>query len=283
AFNQAINLGCQKALVFNRKGISLLNLGAIDAAITSLKRACDIEPTVAEYQAYLGLGLAHSGRNKEAMSIYEKALSLNKDDAKTWFYYGCALYNSGNLELSLDALEKALSISPSLSKTWSLKGDIHCIKEDYQEALKAYDRSLESHVSFEVMQKKVYVLGTCLGRSDEVIEMYKSSLGLVEELLEKESVNVKFLHQKGYTLALMQRHEEARDIFIDILKLDPCHAYAWYNLACCYVSQEQIKLALDALSWAIANEPIALSKSAKTDDSFEAIRESPAFQELVPS
>lgn len=65
------------------------------------------------------------------------------------------------------------------------------------------------------------------------------------------------------------------------IQINPQYALAWYNKACCYAEQNNVELAIKTLKQAIALESEKVREDAKTDSSFDAIRENPLFKQLI--
>ncbi|HCF26844.1 MAG TPA: hypothetical protein DEV81_06470, partial [Cyanobacteria bacterium UBA11049] len=65
------------------------------------------------------------------------------------------------------------------------------------------------------------------------------------------------------------------------IQLNSNYVLAWYNKACCYAEQNNADLAIENLQQAIALAPDRFIKLAKTDSSFDSIRENPLFKQLV--
>lgn len=79
----------------------------------------------------------------------------------------------------------------------------------------------------------------------------------------------------------MQRYEEAIASCDKALKINPEYPYAWYNKAGCHAEQGKVNLAIESLQQAINLDPNTFINHAKTDSSFDLIRENQLFQKLI--
>lgn len=86
---------------------------------------------------------------------------------------------------------------------------------------------------------------------------------------------------RGVALSRLRRYEQAIASYDRTIQIQPDYAYAWYNKAGCYAKQGNVNLAIDHLQQAIKLDPDTLIKYAKTDSSFDSIRENERFQKLI--
>ncbi|MEO1131658.1 MAG: tetratricopeptide repeat protein, partial [Cyanobacteria bacterium J06639_1] len=115
----------------------------------------------------------------------------------------------------------------------------------------------------------------------EAKPLISEAIYLAETEVQSDS-NSNTLHQRGLAYSIAGQYAKAIADYTSVLEIDPCHATAWYSLACCYAEQGDLDLSIDALSWAVALEPVSLSEEARQDKNFAWLRETLAFRELVP-
>lgn len=89
----------------NPRAVSLYNLGLTahkqgspESAIIFFKRACDIDPNLADAQYNLGVLYQMQKRYKEAIPRFEEVLRLKPTDPDAQFQLGCILQDSGRLQ-----------------------------------------------------------------------------------------------------------------------------------------------------------------------------------------
>jgi tetratricopeptide (TPR) repeat protein len=119
-------------------------------------------------------------------------------------------------------------------------------KGNFEEAIKYYTKALQ----FNSVFAKAYVSRAYA----------RSQLGQLEKAFEEEAIS-------SYDRAL---------------NYQPDDYIALYNKACIYGLQEKVSLAANYLKQAIKSNP-EYKEEAKTNKSFDSIREQPEFQELLKS
>ena len=86
--------------------------GQLQAAVSSLRTAIDLQPAYAEAHSYLGLLLADSGDADGAIASLQRALTLKPDYVRAWNNLGAALRNAGRLREAVEAIRRALLLQP---------------------------------------------------------------------------------------------------------------------------------------------------------------------------
>ena len=97
-------------------GITLQELGRLEDAETSHKKAIAIKPEYAEAHSNLGLTLQELGRLEDARASYNKAIVIKPDLAEAHSNLGLLLMQTGDLEGSRHMHERAIKLD---SKKWN--------------------------------------------------------------------------------------------------------------------------------------------------------------------
>jgi TolB-like protein/DNA-binding SARP family transcriptional activator len=84
----------------------------IDAAILLIRRALQLDPTMAYAHQVLGFALSVAGRPQEALAAVEEAVALSPGDAHTLMLYGRELATNGRFGEALSASGKAFALNP---------------------------------------------------------------------------------------------------------------------------------------------------------------------------
>ena len=80
---------------------------------------------------------------------------------------------------------------------------------------------------------------------------------------------------------MQQDYSSAIQTFKKITKLNPDYSTAWYNIACCYALQKNIKEVIAALQKAYEIDPQGTIMSAKEDSDFEILNREADFIALL--
>ena len=86
---------------------------------------------------------------------------------------------------------------------------------------------------------------------------------------------------RGLVLTKLERHAEAIASFDKALKYHSDNPNAWYGKACSYALQADVEQAVRNLYRAIVLSPNLYRVMAQTDNNFDRIRETEAFQALM--
>ncbi len=89
-----------------------LRESSAEATLREVRRARELDPTLAEPGAALGQMLLNQRRRVEARAAYEQALALDPEDLNTSFWLAIADNSAGYLKSSAEGLDKVLAKDP---------------------------------------------------------------------------------------------------------------------------------------------------------------------------
>ena len=242
------------ALAYAGMGDSLYQLGRYPEAISSMRRALELQPdfpmapTLQHLmaQASRKMSQAQSARNQTS-----RAMENGSDDAGVFFSRAEELRGQKRYEESLEWYRKALGANPDFALVYAGMGDSLYRLGRYEEAVSSMKRVLELLPDFPLAPTLHYLTGEALrelGRYEEAEEHYESALragpdfkealnglaelllaqGRYEEALERyrtlegmEPQNATVHSQIGIALLKAGREEEALASFERALYLDP--------------------------------------------------------------
>jgi YD repeat-containing protein len=244
----------------DRRASRAMAEGEFGKAADVLREMLKLQPKSAETHANLGLAYHSSGRYEEAAASFRQALKLNPRVPHVTSFLGMAETESGRFQESLPLLEKSFAeetdleikrmVGIHLQKVHAALGDRLKAGEVTQQLLKLYPKDPEvlyiaSRIFFQLSSEMV-------GRLVEVAPNSFRVRQLVGELLEANKQygpaaeqfrkaialepNAPGLH---YRLGLMLVRssndpavwEEARQAFLEELRIDPTHARCCVELA----------------------------------------------------
>ena len=153
------------------------------------------------------------------------------------------------------------------------RGNDFFYKEEYDEALKAYDRVTELvPQDATAWNNKGIALGK-LGRYDEALLLF-------DVVINIDPQHAQAWYNKGVALGELGRDEEALRACEKAIEIDPQHATVWANKGCAYALQNDKNQALEALQKAIEIDP-GYKEKALTNEDFQSLRDDPDFKRLV--
>jgi tetratricopeptide (TPR) repeat protein len=153
------------------------------------------------------------------------------------------------------------------------RGDDFYQSNEYELALKAYDKAIELKPDYaEAWYNRGFLLGE-LGRYDEALKAY-------DKAIELKPDDDYAWDNKGFLLEKLGRYDEALEAHDKAIKLKPDFANAWYNKACAYSLKGDKQNALKHLSKAIALDA-KFKEKAKSDEDFKNLWDGEDFKRIV--
>jgi tetratricopeptide (TPR) repeat protein len=126
---------------FRRRGIGLLQLGKLAAAITALRQAIRLDPGDAESHGALGLALLRSNRLVEATASLEVATVLEDEVAANHYNLAVALDRQGLKSRAIAAYRRAVELAPELAEVHLRLGELLEAEGDAEKAAHFYRRA----------------------------------------------------------------------------------------------------------------------------------------------
>lgn len=228
--------GCNQNRV---EAVSLLNQG-LEAekagkrglAVEYLEKSMQKDPEYAK-PAYILAQIHHRryGSPEDAISYYREALSRAPENAEYAYKLGSALLETGSVQESITHFRRALDRRPNYAKAWLRLGNAQKQLGKFSEAAASYSESIRSNptLGFEEDQKGInyHQLGRLyvrFGLHKKAEKVYRNGTKL--------NPNSPLL-MNGLGLAIMKQgnHEEAIDVFKDVLELDSRYTSAHFNRA----------------------------------------------------
>ena len=93
-------------------------------------------------KAGTGPGIAETLPLEEKYASQPKS-KINREDADTWMGKGTVLRDQGKYDQALQAYEKSIELDPKFAYPWYGKGTVLRDQGKYDQALQAYEKSIE--------------------------------------------------------------------------------------------------------------------------------------------
>lgn len=150
---------------WRKKGVSAIEVGFYNVAITCFKKAIAIDPNDSVSLLNMGLAYSKKGKTKEAISYYQKTIAVDPNLVEAHYHLGVAYNEKGKIDKAIPSLKKAIDLGYNNAEVHALLGDIYLrkgpksfaaehlykagilyIKQGHREsALCAYDALKEAH------------------------------------------------------------------------------------------------------------------------------------------
>ena len=175
-FDEILKINPDNYIVWNKKGLSLSELGKNASAINAYDEALRINPEYVDALRNKGWSLDGTFRPGEATEFLDKALEIDPKDAYSWTYKGFNLESLGKDEEAIEAFDKALEINSKNLYAWSHKGEILRINHKYLEAIDAFDEALKIDPGNDLNWFKKGVSLDYLGKYKEAVDALDETL-----------------------------------------------------------------------------------------------------------
>ena len=115
---RAVGLRADDALYHNTLGSALIQAGSFDAAIQTLRHACELDPCLAVAWFNLGLVLMRSMRVSESAAALRRAIALSPDQSTAHVILGDMLRAEGRMEEATAQFRQVLARQPQTGMAW---------------------------------------------------------------------------------------------------------------------------------------------------------------------
>jgi TolB-like protein/Flp pilus assembly protein TadD len=146
---------------------------AMAAATEAANKARDLDPSLAEPYASLGLVQTHTGDLAEGMRNLRKAIELNPGLAVAHFVLARGLSSLGRHEEAMVAVQKAVSLDPLSAMIHTGIGDAYYAAREYEKAVLSYRMSLAIDPRFDGAHTDIARALEALGQFDEARAEYE--------------------------------------------------------------------------------------------------------------
>ncbi|MDD4652877.1 MAG: tetratricopeptide repeat protein [Methanothrix sp.] len=171
AFDRAIDLDPGNADAWYNKGVVLYDQGRLDDSLQAFNRSIEIDPLDADAWYNKGSVLKELGRTSAAKDAFAKASELDA-------FADSRELQSKNRDSSNPINSTANEIDADAPENWLSRGNALFNQGKYEDAVEAYDRSLDlDPLNAETWQNKGYALNK-LGRNKEANECFWKATGL---------------------------------------------------------------------------------------------------------
>ena len=159
-----------------RRSMRQHQAGQFAQAEAELRRAIDLEPTRAEYQANLGAILASQKKWEQAAVAFREAIALRPDLPEAHHSLGRVLLEAKHIDLSIAALRRAIELRPQFADALHNLGGALLEKGDAPEAIAAYERALAARPNFPPTLNNLANVYRAVGEIDLAIHTYGKAI-----------------------------------------------------------------------------------------------------------
>ncbi len=223
ALQKASELLPDDAEVHNNLGLIFQELGQLNEAEASYRRALQAKPDYTAAHYNLGNTLTGLGRLNEAEASYRRVLQIKPDDADAHYNLGNALRELGRLNEAEASYRRALQIKPDFANVYNNLGNTLQALDRPDEAETSYRRALQIKPDFVEAYSNLGNTLKNMGRLDEAEASYRRALQIKPDSAKMHS-NLGLIFQD------MGRLDEAEASYQRAIRIKPDDAVTHYNL-----------------------------------------------------
>jgi tetratricopeptide (TPR) repeat protein len=248
AFAQAVGFEPDNPAFHNNLGLLQRRINKKNEAAKSLEAAVSLAPGNASYHANQARILQDIGDLHAARRAVEKSLELDPQSADALVNYGCILRDLEQPDKAVPALQKATELDPSLQEAWLNLALAYRDTGDTKTGIEAATRLLEINPSHAEAFAN-------LGRFHQELFHYREAEDNYRHALEISPNNPQTLANFSSLLTDMDQLDEAEDLCNKALLINPDHVPALTNLALLVMQRGEFQQSIELLKSALKLEP----------------------------
>jgi tetratricopeptide (TPR) repeat protein len=206
-----------------------------------------------------GRALFEKGKYEKAEKKLLECLEVFPQNADAHFYLAQIYYKSNDLGQALQSVENAKKHFQFMNKfyTFTYQEMLNTLR-DQKFKLQEYIRKQESALASLKSQPQTDSTRSEIQRIENDINQNKGQISMIDTRLNSPLVPVteipsEFFYIHANILFKMKNYEEAANQYLETIKLDPRHNFAYNNLASIYYMAKDYQRALDCLQRAEEN------------------------------
>ena len=253
-YRSAIEVDPDFALAYAAMGDSLYKLGRYPEAVSSIKRALELQPDfpMAPTLRYLmGRALRGIGPSHDVQNQTNSTMKSGLSNAGTFFSRAENLRGQKRYEESLKWYRDTIEADPDFALAYAGMGDSLYRLGRYEEAVSSMKRVFELMPAFPMALTLHYLMGQALremGRYDEAEEHYKSALRTAPNFKEA-------LDSLAGLLLAQGRYEESVDRYQALAKIEPDNAITHSQIGIALFKTGKTEEALARFDRALSLDP----------------------------
>lgn len=247
-FKDALRQQADSAALWFNLGYAQWAAEDAEAAVDSLNRARQLDPSNVRARYYLALSLDHSSRLNEALQVLREAVEQNVCDTDLFTLQSQLELGAGHISEAQAAAERAIAQDPRSAAAWQAKGQVALFALDAPSASKSLRHSLDldaSDTDTEVLLAQAYMM---LGRPHQARRMLAAM-----QTGGRATSNALCL--LGWSCCAENDVISAKKAFSDALEMDADDADALAGLGCTLLAEGDLVAAQRASTHALAKDP----------------------------
>ena len=181
AFQKAIEHNPADAIAWNGLGEVYSRSKHVNDAIAAYRKSIECAPLLPHPWNGLGEIYAHGGRLQEARVAFQEAIKRNADYSLPWLGLAHLFERQKRHREAIQAYQQALSLDPHNPSTWNELGSLYLEAGSYDEAGQALGKAIEFDRGFGWAYSNLALVHANREQLQESIPLYQKSLELLRD------------------------------------------------------------------------------------------------------
>jgi serine/threonine protein kinase/tetratricopeptide (TPR) repeat protein len=246
---------------------------SVQKGTAAARHALELDGTLAEAHAALGLALQDGLKMTEATQELQRAIELNPNYATAHQWYGGQLTVMGKFDDGIAETRRALELDPlslivneNLAEFYYYSGD--------------YDKGLEQEKATISLDPSFFLAHLGAGQNYEMKGMYPEALAEYKRLQELNDDPNYYLMALGHLYAVSGKRDGAVKVLGQMNEMSASRHIAGYNFALIYTALGDKDKAIEYLEKDFEARE-AIFKYVAIDPMFKSLRSDPRFVDLL--
>ena len=209
-----IRVAPRAAVLHTDLGDELRRQGRIDEAVTSFRRALELDANWYDAHNGLGLALLRQNRPTDALRHFELAATLDPHRGAAFAGRGAALAQLDRLDEAFSAFQQSLERDPYIADTHANMGAILARRGDLAAAVQRYEEALRLQPESARTRHNLAVALVRMGRLEPAVEQFRQAIRL-------EPTYIPARGGLGQTLLMLGRADEAVAVYEAAVRIAP--------------------------------------------------------------
>ena len=201
-------------LLLNINGVCFSQIGPIESAIDSFKKAIALKPDYIE--AYYNLGAAFQRIHKldDATECYEKAITLKHSYPEAHNNLGIIMLERNQLDIAVKSFEWAVAYNPNYAEAYNNLGAVYQELNQFENAIKQYQKAITINPEYAQAFNNLGCSCEILGFENEALIHYEKAITCNPGFAEayRNLSNIKKFTEKDPQIGQMQSLNSSSDV-----------------------------------------------------------------------
>lgn len=190
SYRKALEIDSEAAEIYQSLGDALVKNGELDEAVIVYHKAIELQPNLWEVHHNLGDIWQGQGRLDEAVVAYRLAIELNPDFCWSHNNLGDVLIKQEKWEEAVEGYRSAIGLNPDFHWSYYNLGDALVELERWEEAVVAYRRAIQLKSDLPCVHEK---LGDALRKQSQFYA--REAIKRYRQAIEENPNNVELYHK----------------------------------------------------------------------------------------